>query len=127
MRVRMALHSGATDERGGDYFGPAVNRVARLLAIAHGGQTIVSGVTALHLRGLMPDHTELRDLGEHRLKDLIESEHVWQLVAPDLRDTFPPLLSLGSLPNNLPRQVTALIGREEVLAEIEPLCKGIRW
>lgn len=124
LAVRMALHSGATDERGGDYFGPVVNRVARLLAIAHGGQTIVSGVTALQLRGLMSDHTELRDLGEHRLKDLIESEHVWQLVAPDLRDTFPPLLSLGSLPNNLPRQVTALIGREDVLAEVESLVQG---
>ncbi|HET6277013.1 MAG TPA: adenylate/guanylate cyclase domain-containing protein [Candidatus Cybelea sp.] len=124
LAVRMALHSGATDERGGDYFGPVVNRVARLLSIAHGGQTIVSGVTALQLRGLMSDHTELRDLGEHRLKDLIESEHVWQLVVPDLRDTFPPLLSLGSLPNNLPRQVTALIGREEVLAEIESLVQG---
>src|ERR1700733_8576334 len=60
LAVRMALHSGATDERDGDYFGPVVNRVARLLAIAHGGQTILSGVTALQLRGLMADHTELR-------------------------------------------------------------------
>ncbi|HEY6325084.1 MAG TPA: adenylate/guanylate cyclase domain-containing protein, partial [Candidatus Cybelea sp.] len=124
LQVRMALHSGATDERDGDYFGSPVNRVARLLAIAHGGQTIVSGVTALHLRGLLSDHTELRDLGEHRLKDLTEAEHVWQLVAPGLPDTFPPLLSLGSLPNNLPRQVTALVGREEVLAEIESLVQG---
>jgi predicted ATPase/class 3 adenylate cyclase len=121
LAVRMALHSGATDERDGDYFGPVVNRVARLLAIAHGGQTILSGVTALQLRGLMADHTELRDLGEHRLKDLIDSEHVWQLVAPGLPETFPPLLSLGSLPNNLPRQVTPLIGRDDVLVEVESL------
>jgi predicted ATPase/class 3 adenylate cyclase len=121
LQVRMALHSGATDERDGDYFGSPVNRVARLLAIAHGGQTIVSGVTAMQLRGVMTDRTELRDLGEHRLKDLIESEHVWQLVAPGLPDTFPPLASLGSLPNNLPRQVTPLIGREEILTEIESL------
>jgi predicted ATPase/class 3 adenylate cyclase len=121
LAVRMALHSGATDERDGDYFGPAVNRVARLLGIVHGGQIVASGATALLLRGLMPQRTELRDLGEHRLKDLIEPEHVWQLVAPGLRETFPPLASLGSLPNNLPRQVTPLIGREDVLAEIEPL------
>ncbi len=121
LAVRMALHSGAADERDGDYFGPVVNRVARLLAIAHGGQTIVSGVTALQLRGLLAGHTELRDLGEHRLKDLIESEHVWQLLVPGLPEAFPPLQSLGSLPNNLPRQVTPLIGRDEVLAEVESL------
>jgi predicted ATPase/class 3 adenylate cyclase len=121
LSVRMALHSGATDERDGDYFGPAVNRVARLLAVAHGGQVIVSGLTTQLLHGGMPEGTELRDLGEHRLKDLVEPEHVCQLVAPGLRETFPPLRSLESLPNNLPRQVTPLIGRHDVLAEIEPL------
>ncbi|MBV8529951.1 MAG: adenylate/guanylate cyclase domain-containing protein, partial [Candidatus Eremiobacteraeota bacterium] len=121
LAVRMALHSGATDEREGDYFGPAVNRVARLLAIAHGDQVIVSGATAALVRGALPEQTELRDLGEHRLKDLVEPEHVWQLLAAGLREAFPPLRSLGSLPNNLPRQLTPLIGRQDVLAEIEPL------
>lgn len=119
--VRMALHSGATEERDGDYFGPAANRVARILAIVHGGQIIVSETTALLLRGVMPDQTDLRDLGEHRLKDLAKPEHVWQLVAPGVPDTSRPLTSLASLPNNLPRQVTPLIGRDAVLAEIEPL------
>lgn len=117
LAVRIALHSGTTEERDGDYFGPVVNRVARLLAVAHGGQTILSAAAALQLRGL----TELRDLGEHRLKDLVEPEHVWQLIAEGLPDTFPPLASLGSLPNNLPRQVTPLIGRGAVLSEIEAL------
>ena len=84
LQVRMALHSGATDEREGDYFGPAVNRVARLLATAHGGQVVCSGATALLLRGLMPERAELSDLGEHRLADLAEPERVWQLVAPGL-------------------------------------------
>ncbi|MBV8067443.1 MAG: adenylate/guanylate cyclase domain-containing protein, partial [Candidatus Eremiobacteraeota bacterium] len=121
LAVRMALHSGATHERAGDYVGPVVNRVARLLEVVHGGQTVLSDVTALHLRGLMPEQMDLLDLGEHRLKDLIGPEHVWQLVAPGLPDTFPPLQSLGSFPNNLPRQVTPLICRDEVLAEIEPL------
>ncbi len=121
LAVRMALHSGATDERDGDYFGPAVNRVARLLAVVHGGQVVASATTALLLRGMMPEQTQLRDLGEHRLKDLVEPERVWQLLAPGLTETFPPLQSLGSLPNNLPRQLTALIGRDDVLAEVEPL------
>ncbi|MGB8907433.1 MAG: adenylate/guanylate cyclase domain-containing protein, partial [Candidatus Cybelea sp.] len=121
LAVRMALHSGATDERDGDYFGSPVNRVARLLATAHGGQVVVSGATAYLLRGVMPGQTDLRDLGEHQLKDLVEREQIWQLIGPGLPETFPPLRSLGSLPNNLPRQVTPLIGRNGVLAEIEPL------
>jgi predicted ATPase/class 3 adenylate cyclase len=121
LAVRIALHSGNTEERGGDYFGPPVNRAARLLAVAHGGQVVISGATAQLLRGVMPEQSELRDLGEHRLKDLVEPEHVWQLTAPGLTETFPPLRSLESLPNNLPQQVTPLIGREDVLAEVEPL------
>jgi predicted ATPase/class 3 adenylate cyclase len=123
LQVRMALHSGATDEREGDYFGPAVNRVARLLATAHGGQVVFSGATALLLRGLMPERAELCDLGEHRLADLAEPERIWQLVAPGLAQTFPPLRSLQSMPNNLPRQLTSLIGRDEVLAEVERLTR----
>ncbi|MBV8530541.1 MAG: hypothetical protein JO104_04435, partial [Candidatus Eremiobacteraeota bacterium] len=82
---------------------------------------VVSDSTAALLRGVMPEETELRDLGEHRLKDLVEAEHVWQLFAPGLGEAFPPLRSLESLPNNLPRQMTPLIGREDVLAELEPL------
>jgi predicted ATPase/class 3 adenylate cyclase len=121
LHVRMALHSGATDEREGDYFGPVVNRVARLLATAHGGQVVFSGAAALLLRGLMPDGAELLDLGEHRLADLAEAEQVWQLVAPGLAQTFPTLRSLKSMPNNLPRQLTPLIGRDEVLADVKRL------
>lgn len=121
LAVRMALHSGATDERDGDYFGPAVNRVARLLAIVHGGQVVASATTALLLRGMLPEQTELRDLGEHRLKDLTEAERVWQILAPGLAESFPPLRSLELLSNNLPRQLTPLIGRDDVLAEVEPL------
>jgi predicted ATPase/class 3 adenylate cyclase len=124
LAVRMALHTGATDERDGDYFGPAVNRVARLLAVAHGGQVVVSGATADALRCAMPKHIELRDLGVHRLKDLAEPEHVWQLVAPALPDTFPALASLGSRPNNLPRLFTSFVGREQEVADIAALLKA---
>jgi predicted ATPase/class 3 adenylate cyclase len=121
MRVRMALHSGTTDERDGDYFGPVVNRVARLLGVVHGGQLVLSGTTAQLLRGVMPEGTDLRDLGEHRLKDLVEPERVFQVLAPGLPEAFPPLLSLQSLPNNLPRQITVLIGRDDVVAQIEEM------
>lgn len=121
LQVRMALHSGATEERQGDYFGPAVNRVARLLAVGHGGQVITSAVTAQLLHGMMPEKAELLDLGEHRLKDLADTERIWQLVAPGLSEKFPALRSLESLPNNLPRQRTALIGRADVVRELKAL------
>ena len=124
LQVRMAVHSGVADERDDDYFGPAVNRIARLLAVAHGGQIIASGTTAELVRGSLPAEVEISDLGQHRLKDLAEPERVWQALAPGLLDKFPPLRSLDSLPNNLPRQVTALIGRDEVVAEIEALAES---
>jgi len=119
--VRVALHTGTSDERSGDYYGPAVNRVARLLAIAHGGQILVSGVTADLVLGQLPPQATLRDLGSHRLKDLAHPEQVYQLLAPDVRRDFPPLRSLESLPNNLPLQLTSFVGREEEIAEITAL------
>ncbi len=121
VRVRMALHTGTSDERDGDYFGPAVNRVARLLAIGHGGQVLVSGTAADLLQGEMPPQSSLRDLGAHRLKDLARPEQVYQLVAPDLPETFPALRSLDELPNNLPLQLTSFVGRQTEVAEIEAL------
>jgi class 3 adenylate cyclase len=126
MRVRMALHSGRSDERDGDYFGAAVNRVARLLAIGHGGQVLVSGASAELLQGEMPAQSSLRDLGAHRLKDLAQPEHVYQLIAADLPETFPPLRSLDELPNNLQAQLTSFVGREEVVAEIKALIEQHR-
>jgi predicted ATPase/class 3 adenylate cyclase len=121
LRVRAALHTGTTDERNGDYFGSVVNRVARLLSIANGGQVVVSGVTAELVAGLLPPQTSLLDLGAHRLKDLSRPEHVYQLVAPDLAAAFAPLRSLGALPNNLPLTVTSFIGREREVAAVADL------
>ncbi|HSH79246.1 MAG TPA: tetratricopeptide repeat protein [Herpetosiphonaceae bacterium] len=112
IRVRMALHTGTAEERDGDYFGPPLNRVARLLSVGHGGQVLLSTVTQELVRDLLPGGTELRDLGEHRLKDLIRSERIFQLVAPNLPTTFPPLKTLDNRPNNLPLQPNPLIGRE---------------
>jgi serine/threonine protein kinase len=96
LRVRMALHTGATEERDGDYFGPPVNRVARLLSAGHGGQILLSAVTYGLVRDNLEPGAELRDLGEHRLKDLRYTERIFQLVASDLPSDFPPLRTLDT-------------------------------
>jgi predicted ATPase/class 3 adenylate cyclase len=126
LRVRAAVHTGTADEREGDYFGPAVNRVARLLAIGYGGQVLVSGVTTDLVQGVLPARVSLRDLGEHRLKDLARPEQVYQLLAPHLTANFPPLRSLDVLPNNLPLQLKSFVGRETEIAEIAALIERHR-
>src|SRR5688572_29563960 len=103
LRVRMALHTGAAEERDGDYYGPPLNRIARLLSTGHGGQILLSEVTVSHVRALLPSGVGLLDLGEHRLKDLTHPERVSQLTAPDLPSEFPPLASLNARSHNLPR------------------------
>jgi predicted ATPase/class 3 adenylate cyclase len=124
--VRVAIHTGTADERDGDYFGSAVNRVARLLAIGHGGQVLVSGVTTDLVQGALPARSSLRDLGEHRLKDLTQPEQVYQLIADGLPETFPSLRSLESLPNNLPLQLTSFVGRADEVAAIVELIGNTR-
>jgi class 3 adenylate cyclase len=94
LRVRMALHTGAAEERDGDYFGPPANRVARLLSTGHGGQVLLSGVTQGLVRGVLghlEPGAELRDLGEHQLRDLKYTERIYQLAIPDLPKEFPSL------------------------------------
>jgi predicted ATPase/class 3 adenylate cyclase len=118
LRVRMALHMGAAEERDGDYFGPPVNRVARLLSAAHGGQVLLSLPTHEMVRDQLPAGTSLRDLGEHHLKDLFRPERVFQLVSPDMPSELPPLRTLDAYRNNLPLQPTPLIGREKEVAEV---------
>jgi predicted ATPase/class 3 adenylate cyclase len=124
--VRMALHTGTAQERDRDYFGPTVNRVARLLAIGHGEQVLISGATAELLQGEMPPETSLLDLGAQRLKDLARAERAYQLVAPGLRESFPPLRSLDALPNNLPLQLTSFVGRDEDVHAIKTLLRDAR-
>lgn len=107
LRVRMALHSGTAEHRDGDWFGPALNRTARLLATAHGAQVVVSLATAELSRDVLPPKVELVDLGEHRLADLSRTERVFQLSHPDLEAEFPPLRSLtGGARTALPRHRT---------------------
>jgi predicted ATPase/class 3 adenylate cyclase len=125
MRVRMALHTGVTEERDGDYFGPPLNRVARLLAAGHGGQVLLSRSAQELVRDHLPHEVELRDLGEHRLKDLSYPEQIFQLVAPDLPADFPPLRTLDVQRTNLPAQPTPLIGREREVAMVRGLLRRV--
>jgi class 3 adenylate cyclase len=124
LRVRMVLHIGAAEERDGDYFGPPVNRVARLLSAAHGGQVLLSLPTHEMVRDQLPTGTSLRDLGEYRLKDLFRPERIFQLLAPELPSEFPPLRTLDAYRNNLPLQPTPLIGREKEVSEVCDLLRG---
>jgi predicted ATPase/class 3 adenylate cyclase/Tfp pilus assembly protein PilF len=118
LRVRMALHVGSVEVREGDYAGLPLSRIARLLAAAHGGQILLSLAAAELVREHLPSDTELRDLGEHRLKDLTRPERIFQLVAANLPTDFPPLNSLERHRHNLPAQLTGLIGREREVTEV---------
>ena len=117
VRVRMALHTGPAQEQDGDYFGPTLNRTARILATGHGGQVLVSMVTTELVRDHLLGGMALRDLGEHRLRDLARPERIFQLDCPPLPVDFPSLRSLDSRPHNLPVQLTAFVGRETALTE----------
>ncbi len=121
LRVRMALHTGPADERGGDYFGPTLNRAARLMAVGHGGQVLLSRMTAELVRDHLPEAVTLRDLGEQRLKDLARPEHVYQVTAASLPADFPALKTLDTHTNNLPTQPTMFIGRETEMADLRRL------
>jgi predicted ATPase/class 3 adenylate cyclase len=118
LRVRVALHTGEADLREGDYYGPAVNRCARLRSIAHGGQTLLSQATYDLVRDSLPPALTLTDLGAHRLADLQRVEHVHQLLAEGTPANFLPLRSLEASPHNLPLQLTSFVGREQEIAEI---------
>jgi predicted ATPase/class 3 adenylate cyclase len=118
LSVRMGLHTGEPVSTGTNYMGLDVHRAARIMGAAHGGQVLIS-IAAKTLAGSrFPPNVTLRDLGEHRLKDLEQPEHLFQLVIQDLRADFPPIRSLNNCPNNLPAQMTPLIGREQELAQI---------
>ena len=119
--VRCALHSGEAELRDNDYYGQVVNRCARLRGVAHGGQTIISDTTRLLIGSSLPFGGSLNDLGMHRLKDLLEPEHIYQVNAPGLLDEFPPLTSLSAAKHNLPVQLSSFVGREIQLETIKRL------
>ncbi len=126
IKVRMGLHSGEAEMRDGDYFGPSLNRTARIMAVGYGGQILLSATTASLVRASLPENTTVKDLGEHRLKGLSNAEQLWQLVAPGLPGGFPELQSLSTLPNNLPFQLTSFVGREKEMAAIKTSLNSAR-
>ena len=126
LRVRSGLNCGAVERRDGDFFGSAVNRAARIMSVAHGGQVLLSQSVVALVAERLPPSVTLRDLGLVRLRDLTSPEHVFQILHPKLRHDFPALRSLEATPNNLPQQVTTLVGRERELAEVKRLLTTTR-
>ena len=119
LRVRMAIHAGEATPVGGDYLAPLLNRLSRLLATGYGGQVLLSEEARRLVREQLPDGATLKDLGRHRLRDLLEPLDVAQLVLAGLRHHFPPLKSLERHPTNLPVQPNPLVGREQELAAVK--------
>ena len=122
VRVRMGLHTGEPQIGASEnYVGIDVHRAARIAAAAHGGQVLISQNTYDLVKGELPDEVIVQDLGEHRLKDLRQPKHLYQLVIAGLPSNFPPLKSLDASPNNLPSQLTSFVGREQEIAQVKQL------
>jgi len=118
LTVRMGVHTCEAEARDGDYYGSGVNRAARLMGVAHGGQVLVSAATSELVRDRS---VELMDLGEHRRRDLGHPERIFQIVHPALMREFPPLLSVDAVPTNLPTVRTELIGRSDDIETLSEL------
>jgi predicted ATPase/class 3 adenylate cyclase len=126
LRVRMGLHTCQAEYRDGDYYGTGVNRAARLMSAAHGGQILVSQVTEQVVRDVPEDAVTLVDLGEHRLRDLNRAERVFQVVVAGLPAAFEPVRTLDAFPGNLPLQVTSFVGREDDVAALAKALEAAR-
>jgi predicted ATPase/class 3 adenylate cyclase len=121
IRVRMGLHTGEIESSGLDVIGVAINRAARVAAAAHGGQVLLSDTTRSLVADGPPAGVTVRDLGQHRLKDLRAPERLSDLVIDGLPSEFPPLRTLDARPNNLPVQLTTFVGREREVREASEL------
>ena len=126
VRVRMGLHTGEPQISSSNYVGIDVHRAARIAAAAHGGQVLLSQRTCELVKSELPEDVTLQDLGEHRLKDLRQPKHLYQLDITGLPTEFPPIKSLDALLNNLPIQLTSFVGREKELGELKKLIKSTR-
>ena len=118
LRVRIGLLTGAAEARDGDYYGPAVNRAARLTSAAHGGQVLLSKTTQELVRDELPDGVETLDLGQYRLKGVVRPQRLYQLTAAELPADFPPLLAPPVQRTNLPRPRTPFVGRQQELGAV---------
>ena len=121
VRVRMGIHTGTVQLTGANQYSgyTTLALTQRIMSAGHGGQVLLSGATRELVRDFLPPDTELIDLGEKRLKDLLRPEHIYQLNGPTLPSDFPPLRTLDSSPNNLPVQLTTFIGREKEILDVE--------
>jgi predicted ATPase/class 3 adenylate cyclase len=126
IRARCGLHAGPSQARDDDYYGNEVNRAARIMAAAHGGQVLVSEAVRERLEARLPKEVALRDLGAVRLRDLARAERIFQLTHPALRADFPPLRSLEETPNNLPHALTSFVGRGREIDEVCALMRRAR-
>jgi predicted ATPase/class 3 adenylate cyclase len=128
VRVRMGVHAGEASDTAVGPVGLDVHRAARVAAVGHGGQVLVSETAAALVRDALPPGVALVDLGVHQLKDLGRPERIFQVSAPGLQAGFPPLRSLGNpaLPNNLPAQLSSFVGRERELSDVRDLVQSCR-
>lgn len=126
LEVRTALHTGTADHRGGDYYGPDVNRCARLRAAGHPGQILLSAATAALVSSALPPRAGLVELGWHRLRDVAAPEQVFQLVHPDLTTAFPPLTTADRRRHNLPAALTSFVGRQAETTAVKRLVSRSR-
>jgi len=126
LRIRIGVHTGPAEVRDGDYYGSAVNRAARLMGAAHGGQIVVSLATEELVRDLLFDGVALEDLGEHRFRGLSRSERVFGVIAPGLRSMFPPLHSVDAHRTNLPVQVSSFVGRADDVEKVQAALRQSR-
>ncbi len=128
LRVRMGLHTGEPSLTSEGYVGLDVHHAARIMGVGHGGQVLLSQTTRDLVEHDLPGGVSFQDLGAHRLKDLQQKSHLFQLVIAGLPADFPPLRTLESRPNNLPVQFTPFIGREQEVSAVQHLLQrdGVR-
>ncbi len=126
LSVRCGLHLGADQRRDNDFYGPAVNRAARIMSAAHGGQILMSRAVKDRVSGRLPPGIALRDLGAVRLRDLGTAEQLFQVVHPKLRTEYPPLRSMASTPNNLTQQLNTFVGRDREMEQVRQLLANNR-
>jgi predicted ATPase/class 3 adenylate cyclase len=126
IKVRTGLHTGEAPLVGNEYIGMDVHHAARIAAAASGGQVLISETTRGIVEEKLPSGLRLRDLGAHRLKDLVRPERLYQLVIDGLQETFPPPRTLDAIQNNLPTQLTSFIGREAEVGAAKHLLQNTR-
>ena len=124
VKVRIGIHTGEAELAAGGYVGIDIHRAARIMSAAHGGQILASEATRALVSRAMPAGASLRDLGEHRLKDLPAPERLYQVTAEGLEAEFPPPSHHRLAPNNLPLSTSALVGRAAELEQLARLLRG---